>query len=54
MQARTLGRGAQLVGDGEQEWKVSRLLYADDTVLAVKRKLKNPEFFLLEWEQPVL
>ena len=31
--ARTLERGAQLVGDGEAEWEESKLLYADDTVL---------------------
>ena len=40
VQARTLGRGAQLVGDGEENWEVSQLLFADDTALVTDRKKK--------------
>ena len=41
VQARTLGRGAQLVGTGEEKWKVSQLLFADDTVLVTNSKKKS-------------
>ena len=40
VQARTVGRGAQLVGDSEEKCEVSQLLYADDTVLVVDSKIK--------------
>ena len=40
VQARTLGRRAQLVGDGKLKWKVSQLLFADDTVLVADSKEK--------------
>ena len=33
MQVRTLRRGAQLVGNVEEKWEVSQLLFDDDTVL---------------------
>ena len=40
MQARTLGRGAQSLGDGEGKFIVSQLPFADDTVLvAVSKRL---------------
>ena len=35
VQPRTLRRGAQLVGDDNGKWKVSHLLFADDTVPVV-------------------
>ena len=38
--ARTLGRGAQLVGTDEEKWEVSQLLFADDTVLVADSKKK--------------
>ena len=38
VQARTLERGAQLVGDGEDKWEVSQLPFADDTVLVADSK----------------
>ena len=40
VQARTLGRGAQLVGTGEEKLKVSQLLFADNTVLVANSKKK--------------
>ena len=40
VQTRTLGRGAQMVGDGEEKWEVSQLLFADDTVLDPDSKKK--------------
>ena len=40
VQARALGRGAQLVGDGEKEWEMCLLLYAEDTVLVADSKKK--------------
>ena len=33
VQARTHGRGVQLLSDGEEKWEVSQLLFADETVL---------------------
>ena len=30
-EGKTFGRGAQLVGDGEEKWEVSQLLFADDS-----------------------
>ena len=44
VQARALGRGAQLVGDGEEKWEVSQLLFADDTLLVVDCKKKLERF----------
>ena len=43
VQARTLGRGAQLVGDGQEIREVNQLLFTDDTVLVAdsKRMLKS-------------
>ena len=38
VQARTLGRGAQLVGDGEEKLEACQLLFADDTVLVTNSK----------------
>ena len=40
VEARTLGRGTLLVGDGVEKWEVSQLLFADDTVLAADSKKK--------------
>ena len=40
VQARTFGRGAQLVGDGEEKCEVSQLLFADGTVLVADSKKK--------------
>ena len=40
VRARTLGRGAQLVGTDEEKWEVSQLLLADDTVLVADSKKK--------------
>ena len=40
VQARALGRGTQLVGDGEEKWEVSQLLFADDTGLVADSKEK--------------
>ena len=31
VQARTVGRGPQLVGDDQEKWEASQLLFADDT-----------------------
>ena len=47
VQARTLGRGAQLVGDGEEKREVSQLLFADGMVLVAdsKKKLERVEEF---------
>ena len=42
--ARTMGRGAQLVGDGEEKWEVSQLLFADNTVLVADSKKKLERF----------
>ena len=36
--ARTLGRGAKLVGAGEKKWEVSQLQFADDTVLIAEAR----------------
>ena len=47
-QARTLGREAQLLGDGEEKWEVSQLLFADDTVL-VKDSEKKLERLVEEF-----
>ena len=38
VQARTLGRGTRLLGDGEEKWEVTKLLFADDTVLVENSK----------------
>lgn len=40
VQARTLGKEAQLVTDGDEKWEESRLLFADDTVLVADSKGK--------------
>ena len=40
VQARTFEREAQLVGDGEEKWEVSHMLFADDTVLVADSKKK--------------
>ena len=40
VQARTLGRGAELVGDDEEEWELCQLLFAYDTVLVADSKKK--------------
>ena len=40
VQARTLRRGAQLVGTDEEKWEVSQWLYTDDTVMVVDSKNK--------------
>ena len=40
VQARTLGKGATLVDDGEEKWEVSQLLFPDDTVLVADSKKK--------------
>ena len=40
MQARTLGSGAQLVGDGEEKWEVSQLLFTDNTLLVADSNKK--------------
>ena len=40
VQARTLGRGTQLVSDVEEKFEVSQLLFADDTVLVADSKKK--------------
>ena len=38
VQARTLGRWAQLVGGCEEKWEVNHLLFADNTVLQAGSK----------------
>ena len=43
VQTRKFGRRAELVGDGEEKWKVSQLLFADDTLLVTNSNKK------LEW-----
>ena len=48
VQARTLGRGAQLVGTEEDKWEVSQLLFADDTVL-VSESMKKLERLVEEF-----
>ena len=40
VQTRKFGRRAELVGDGEEKWKVSQLLLSDDTVLVADSKKK--------------
>ena len=40
VQAKKLGRRAQLVGTDEEKWEVSQLLFADDTVLVADSKKK--------------
>ena len=40
VQASALGRGAQLVGEGEEKREVSQLLFADDAVLVADSKMK--------------
>ena len=40
VQARTLGKEAQLVGDSDEKWEVSQLLFADNIVLVVDSKMK--------------
>ena len=57
MKVRILGRGAQLVGDGEEKWEVSQLLFADDTVLVAysKRELgKLVEEFSRAYKKRIL
>ena len=38
LQTRSLGIGTQLVGDCEEKWGVSQVIFADDMVLAVDSK----------------
>ena len=40
VQARTLGRGAQLVDDHEEKWEVKQLLFTDNTVLVADSNRK--------------
>ena len=40
VQAKTLGRGAQLVGTSQEMWEVSQLLFADNTVFIADSKKK--------------
>ena len=48
VQAKTLGKGAQFLGDGEEKWEVSQMLFADDTVL-VKDSEKKLERLVEEF-----
>ena len=48
--AKTLGRGAQLIGDGEEKWEVSQLLFADNTVVVADSK-KKLERLLKEFDR---
>ena len=40
VQVRTFEREAQLVGEGEEKWEVSQLLFAEDKVLIADSKKK--------------
>ena len=40
VQARTLGKEAQLLGDCEEQWEVSQLLIEEDTVLVADSEKK--------------
>ena len=40
VQATTLGRGSQLVGDCEEKWEVSQLIFAAEMVLVAESKKK--------------
>ena len=48
VQARTIGRESQLVGDSEEKWEVSHLLFADETVLL--RSEFNNAIRSIEWD----